>query len=98
MNLHINKQDTQELFRYKQMVRFAAREQLCRSLQEKTRDLESQLAKEMKARLQHENRVAAASSKPSSSFAFSYQNPIVWTQKKAVTWTLQVEASIEGHN
>ncbi|KAF9608842.1 hypothetical protein IFM89_011880 [Coptis chinensis] len=76
MNLHINKQDTQELFRYKQMVRFAAREQLCRSLQEKTRDLESQLAKEMKARLQHENRVAAASSKPSSSFAFSYQNPI----------------------
>ncbi|KAF9592768.1 hypothetical protein IFM89_017338 [Coptis chinensis] len=48
MNLHINKQDTQELFRYKQMVRFAAREQLCRSLQEKTRDLDSQLAKEMK--------------------------------------------------
>ncbi|KAF9599265.1 hypothetical protein IFM89_036563 [Coptis chinensis] len=64
----------------------------------KTRDLESQLAKEMKARLQHENRVAAALAKPSSSFAFSYQNPIVWTQKKAATWTLQVEASIEGHN
>ncbi|KAF9590856.1 hypothetical protein IFM89_039135 [Coptis chinensis] len=51
------------------MVRFAAHEQLCRSLQEKTRDLESQLAKEMKARLQHENRVAAASAKPSSSFS-----------------------------
>ncbi|KAF9618842.1 hypothetical protein IFM89_002710 [Coptis chinensis] len=63
-------------------LRFSAREQLCRSLQEKTRDLESQLAEERKARLQQENRVAAASAKPSSSFAFSYQNQKVWTQKK----------------
>ncbi|XXG83520.1 hypothetical protein AAC387_Pa10g1255 [Persea americana] len=37
-------------------LKFAAREQLCRNLQEKVRDLESQLADERKARLQQENR------------------------------------------
>ncbi|KAF9606945.1 hypothetical protein IFM89_030243 [Coptis chinensis] len=68
--------DTQEFFLYKQMVRFATREQLCRSLQEKTRDLESQLAEERKARLQHENRVATASAKTSSSFTCSYKSPV----------------------
>lgn len=41
-------------------LKFAAREQLCRNLQEKVRDLESQLADEKKARLQQENRAAAA--------------------------------------
>ncbi|XP_042518646.1 kinesin-like protein KIN-14S [Macadamia integrifolia] len=47
-------------------LRFAAREQLCRSLQEKVRDLESQLAEERKARLQHENRTSFSSAKSSA--------------------------------
>ncbi|RZC80899.1 hypothetical protein C5167_043469 [Papaver somniferum] len=46
-------------------LRFAAREQLCRSLQEKLRDSENQLAEERKIRLQQEARaVAAYSTKP----------------------------------
>ncbi|KAF6173958.1 hypothetical protein GIB67_039909 [Kingdonia uniflora] len=44
-------------------IRSVAREQLCRSLQEKVRDLESQLAEERKARLQQETRAAASSTK-----------------------------------
>ncbi|KAI3975784.1 hypothetical protein MKX01_023210, partial [Papaver californicum] len=46
-------------------LRFIAREQLCRSLQEKLRDSENQLAEERKIRLQQEARaVAAYSTKP----------------------------------
>ncbi|KAF8392450.1 hypothetical protein HHK36_022792 [Tetracentron sinense] len=47
-------------------LRFAAREQLCRNLQEKNRDLENQLAEERKTRLQHENRAAAAAAAASA--------------------------------
>ncbi|XP_043721018.1 kinesin-like protein KIN-14S isoform X2 [Telopea speciosissima] len=47
-------------------LRFAAREQLCRSLQEKVRDLERQLAEERKVRLQHENRTSFSSAKSSA--------------------------------
>ncbi|XP_043692070.1 kinesin-like protein KIN-14S isoform X1 [Telopea speciosissima] len=42
-------------------LRSAAREQLCRSLQEKVRDLERQLAEERKTRLQQENRISVPS-------------------------------------
>ncbi|KAL5995950.1 hypothetical protein ACLOJK_026023 [Asimina triloba] len=44
-------------------LKFAAREQLCRNLQEKVRDLESQLVEERKTRLQQENRAAARDQK-----------------------------------
>ncbi|XP_058077674.1 kinesin-like protein KIN-14S isoform X2 [Magnolia sinica] len=44
-------------------LKFAAREQLCRNLQEKVKELESQLAEERKARLQQENRAAAKDQK-----------------------------------
>ncbi|XP_057960475.1 kinesin-like protein KIN-14S [Malania oleifera] len=48
-------------------LKFAAREHICRSLQEKVRDLENQLAEERKTRLKQENRaIAAAASKSSS--------------------------------
>lgn len=46
-------------------LRLAAREQICRSLQEKVRELENQLAEERKTRLKQESRaVAAAAAKP----------------------------------
>ncbi|RWR76677.1 kinesin-like protein KIN-14S isoform X1 [Cinnamomum micranthum f. kanehirae] len=44
-------------------LKFAAREQLCRNLQEKVRELESQLADERKTRLQQENRAASRDQK-----------------------------------
>ncbi|KAK6288694.1 hypothetical protein POUND7_000235 [Theobroma cacao] len=48
-------------------LRLAAREHICKSLQEKVRDLENQLAEERKTRLKQETRAfaAAASSRPS---------------------------------
>ncbi|OVA05485.1 Kinesin [Macleaya cordata] len=61
-------------------LRFAAREQLCRSLQEKVRDLENQLAEERKTRLQQEAR-AAASAK-SSALSSLQQVQRVPTEKK----------------
>ncbi|KAK4427663.1 Kinesin-like protein KIN-14S [Sesamum alatum] len=47
-------------------LRLAAREHICRNLQEKVRDLESQLAEERKARLKQENRVLASISTQSA--------------------------------
>ncbi|XP_008454633.2 kinesin-like protein KIN-14S [Cucumis melo] len=51
-------------------LRLAAKEHTCKNLQEKVRDLESQLAEERKARLKQENRalatVAGAASQPSA--------------------------------
>ncbi|XP_077218466.1 P-loop containing nucleoside triphosphate hydrolases superfamily protein [Tasmannia lanceolata] len=44
-------------------LKFAAREHLCRTLQEKVRDLDSQLAAERKARLLQENRAYAKDQK-----------------------------------
>ncbi|PIA30760.1 hypothetical protein AQUCO_05400098v1 [Aquilegia coerulea] len=44
-------------------LKFATREQLCKSQQERVRDLENQLAEERKARLQQESRAAAAAAK-----------------------------------
>ncbi|KAF5202756.1 Kinesin-like protein kin-14s [Thalictrum thalictroides] len=41
-------------------LKFATREQLCKSQQERVRDLENQLAEERKTRLQQESRAAAA--------------------------------------
>nr|KYP74335.1 Kinesin-4 [Cajanus cajan] len=49
-------------------LRLAAREHHCRTLQEKVRDLESQIAEERKTRLKQESRsLAAVSGQPSSS-------------------------------
>ncbi|KAM7469316.1 hypothetical protein LguiA_007499 [Lonicera macranthoides] len=51
-------------------LRLTAREQICRSLQEKVRDLENQLAEERKARQKQENRaLAAVSSAHSAAFS-----------------------------
>ncbi|KAI4301793.1 hypothetical protein L6164_035037 [Bauhinia variegata] len=48
-------------------LRLAAREQLCRNLQEKVRDLENQIAEERKTRLKQESRaLAAVSAQPSA--------------------------------
>ncbi|XP_030506123.2 kinesin-like protein KIN-14S [Cannabis sativa] len=48
-------------------LRLAAREQICRNLQEKVRDLENQLGEERKTRLKQESRAFAAASAPTSS-------------------------------
>ncbi|XP_050381584.1 kinesin-like protein KIN-14S [Argentina anserina] len=47
-------------------LRLAAREQMCRNLQERVRDLENQLAEERKTRLKQEARAFAASASTSS--------------------------------
>ncbi|XP_062084738.1 kinesin-like protein KIN-14S [Humulus lupulus] len=47
-------------------LRLAAREQICRNLQDKVRDLENQLGEERKTRLKQESRAFAAASAPSS--------------------------------
>ncbi|PIA44834.1 hypothetical protein AQUCO_01700433v1 [Aquilegia coerulea] len=79
------RQDEKEIMKLRNslqtlQLQFATREQLCRSLKENVRDLESQLADEKKARLQQENR-AAASSKLSA-LAFSFHNQKAATEKK----------------
>ncbi|KAK7391996.1 hypothetical protein VNO78_20422 [Psophocarpus tetragonolobus] len=59
-------------------LRLAAREHHCRTLQEKVRDLENQIAEERKTRLKQETRsLAAMSAQPSSSIA-----PKTMTDKK----------------
>ncbi|XAR49116.1 Minus-end-directed kinesin ATPase [Bertholletia excelsa] len=63
-------------------LRLAAREQICRSLQEKVRDLENQLAEERKTRLKQENRaLAAVSSQPSALSALNQTQKSI-TDKK----------------
>ncbi|XP_010277818.1 PREDICTED: kinesin-like protein KIN-14G [Nelumbo nucifera] len=62
-------------------LRFAAREHLCRNLQEKVRDLENQLAEERKARLQQETKAAAPFTK-SSVLASQQLGQKAATQKK----------------
>ncbi|KAL3843963.1 hypothetical protein ACJIZ3_001366 [Penstemon smallii] len=52
--------------------KFTARENLCRNLQEKVRDLENQLAEERKTRLKQENRALATISAHSSSAISTY--------------------------
>ncbi|TQE05099.1 hypothetical protein C1H46_009251 [Malus baccata] len=54
-------------------LRLAAREHICRSLQEKNRDLENQLAEERKTRLKQETRAFAAASHQSSASSFRKQ-------------------------
>ncbi|KAF5740063.1 P-loop containing nucleoside triphosphate hydrolases superfamily protein isoform 1 [Tripterygium wilfordii] len=61
-------------------LRLAAREHICRSLQEKVRDLESQLAEERKTRLKQETRVFAAASTRSSRQAPSSRQSLVKTK------------------
>ncbi|KAK4273469.1 hypothetical protein QN277_021861 [Acacia crassicarpa] len=46
-------------------LRLAAREHMCRNLQEKVRDLENQIAEERKTRLKQESRAIAISAQPS---------------------------------
>ncbi|XP_028770902.1 kinesin-like protein KIN-14S isoform X2 [Neltuma alba] len=46
-------------------LRLAAREHICRNLQEKVRDLENQIAEERKTRLKQESRAIAISAQPS---------------------------------
>ncbi|KAM1468309.1 hypothetical protein ACFX13_034140 [Malus domestica] len=54
-------------------LRLAAREHICRNLQEKNRDLENQLAEERKTRLKQETRAFAAVSHQSSASSFQKQ-------------------------
>uniref|UniRef100_A0A6N2KTK0 TIR domain-containing protein n=1 Tax=Salix viminalis TaxID=40686 RepID=A0A6N2KTK0_SALVM len=71
--------DLSELFKYKQMVekklqdslqslqlRLAATEHICRTLQEKVRELENQLGEERKTRLKQETRAFAAAASQST--------------------------------
>ncbi|KAL0335500.1 UNVERIFIED_CONTAM: Kinesin-like protein KIN-14S [Sesamum radiatum] len=62
-------------------LRLAAREHICRNLQEKVRDLENQLAEERKARLKQENRVLASIS-TQSALSTSNQAQKTSTDKK----------------
>ncbi|KAL9142691.1 hypothetical protein ABFS82_14G187300 [Erythranthe guttata] len=61
-------------------LRLAAREHICRNLQEKVRDLENQLAEERKTRLKQENRALASISTQSALSTTSNQTA---TQKVA---------------
>ncbi|KAL8028869.1 hypothetical protein ABFX02_14G189700 [Erythranthe guttata] len=61
-------------------LRLAAREHICRNLQEKVRDLENQLAEERKTRLKQENRALASISTQSALSTTSNQTA---TQKAA---------------
>ncbi|CAA0815568.1 P-loop containing nucleoside triphosphate hydrolases superfamily protein [Striga hermonthica] len=61
-------------------LRLAAREHLCRNLQEKVRDLESQLAEERKTRLKQETRALASLSSQPTQLATNHH-----TQKAAST-------------
>ncbi|BBH06603.1 P-loop containing nucleoside triphosphate hydrolases superfamily protein [Prunus dulcis] len=54
-------------------LRLAAREHICRNLQEKVRDLENQLGEERKTRLKQETRAFAAASHQSSASSFRKQ-------------------------
>ncbi|KAL8540830.1 hypothetical protein ACS0TY_002161 [Phlomoides rotata] len=54
-------------------LRLVARENICRNLQEKVRDLENQLAEERKARLKQENRALASLSSTNSSSNHTYK-------------------------
>ncbi|GKV20670.1 hypothetical protein SLEP1_g30758 [Rubroshorea leprosula] len=56
-------------------LRLAAREHICRNLQEKVRDLESQLAEERKIRLKQETRAFASLSIQSSSLKQAVEKP-----------------------
>ncbi|KAJ4954257.1 hypothetical protein NE237_011040 [Protea cynaroides] len=75
-------------------LRFAAREQLCRSLQEKVRDLERQLAEERKTRLQQENRTSVPSAKSSAStFELSRRST---TEKKPPLAPIRARPPLRG--
>ncbi|CAA2984409.1 Kinesin-4 [Olea europaea subsp. europaea] len=63
-------------------LRLAAREHNCRSLQEKVRDLENQLAEERKTRLKQENRALASISTQSSSLSSLNQTQKITVDKK----------------
>ncbi|KAI3445326.1 hypothetical protein Pfo_001991 [Paulownia fortunei] len=62
-------------------LRHAAREHICRNLQEKVRDLENQLAEERKTRLKQENRVLASIS-TQSALSTSNQAQKISTERK----------------
>nr|GMD48170.1 kinesin-like protein KIN-14S [Ipomoea batatas] len=63
-------------------LRLAAREHICRNLQEKVRDLENQLAEERKMRLKQENRALAAVSSQSSALPPPVNNSRKMTTEK----------------
>ncbi|CAK9168033.1 unnamed protein product [Ilex paraguariensis] len=63
-------------------LRIAAREHICRSLQEKVRDLENQLAEERKTRLKQETRVLSAVSSHSSALSSLNQAQKTTGEKK----------------
>uniref|UniRef100_F6HYZ5 Kinesin-like protein n=1 Tax=Vitis vinifera TaxID=29760 RepID=F6HYZ5_VITVI len=64
-------------------LKLAAREHICRSLQEKVRDLENQLAEERKTRLKQETRaIAAACPKPPASSSLLKQPLKTIAEKK----------------
>uniref|UniRef100_A0A2N9FQJ7 Kinesin motor domain-containing protein n=1 Tax=Fagus sylvatica TaxID=28930 RepID=A0A2N9FQJ7_FAGSY len=64
-------------------LKLSAREHICRNLQEKVRDLESQLAEERKTRLKQETRAfAAASAQPSGLSSLKQAAPKSRTEKR----------------
>lgn len=63
-------------------LRLSAREHICRNLQEKVRDLESQLVEERKTRLKQESRALASLSTQSSGISCSSQSQRTTIEKK----------------
>ncbi|KAF9606404.1 hypothetical protein IFM89_025093 [Coptis chinensis] len=77
-------------------LKFASREQLCRSLQEKVRDLENQLAEERKVRLQQENRAGAAAAAKTSVMSTMQQGQRVQNMKKPPLGSSKMRPPLRG--
>ncbi|KAJ8572906.1 hypothetical protein K7X08_009417 [Anisodus acutangulus] len=63
-------------------LRLATREQMCRSLQDKVRDLENQLADERKIRLKQESKAKSGVSREFTTSSYSSQAQKITTEKK----------------
>ncbi|XP_015171008.1 carboxy-terminal kinesin 2 isoform X2 [Solanum tuberosum] len=63
-------------------LRLATREQTCRSLQDKVRDLENQLAEERKIRLKQESKALAGASREFTTSSYLSQPQKITTEKK----------------
>lgn len=63
-------------------LRLATREQTCRSLQDKVRDLENQLAEERKIRLKQESKALAGASREFTTSSYLSQAQKITTEKK----------------
>ncbi|GAB4855542.1 Kinesin-like protein KIN-14S [Ancistrocladus abbreviatus] len=76
-------------------LRLAAKEHICRSLQEKVRDLENQLIEERRIRLKQENRTIATASARPSSFAPVQQTRKIITDKRPPLGPLKVRPPLQ---